>query len=224
MVIPCVNAPNEEEVKKQLEKIAPLGAPLIHWDITDGAFTPHISWGEAPKIQSIFGEVKDKSEKGKARDTKLEIHLMVTEPEEVLDAWLATGLVARVIIHVESRGNLERIREKCRAAGVGLMLSIAPKTDVSAMHEKHRDNEAMQVLAVSPGPAGQPFNPAMVERVKALRTWAPHAIIEVDGGINPATLLLYKNAGATNFVSGAYITNAADPEKTYAELQRAAEE
>lgn len=216
MIIPCINAVHENEAKEQLEKIVPLGAELIHWDLTDGVFTPHHSWGLPAAVKNLTIRYSPSA-------IRLELHLMLDHPETVLDEWLAAKLVRRVIIHADSAADLDTIRAKCLKEGVELMLAIAPETSVEALHERRLD-ESMQVLAVHPGPSGQEFNPAMLERVRILRAYAPNATIEIDGGITPETLKLYKKAGATDFVSGAYITKASDSKKAYRELLDALEE
>ena len=46
----------------------------------------------------------------------------------------------------------------------------------------------------------------------------PSAIIEVDGGINPETAKLVKNAGADMAVSASYLFNSANPKSKFEEL------
>ena len=51
------------------------------------------------------------------------------------------------------------------------------------------------------------------DKLKFLEEKAPHAKIEVDGGINPQTAKLCKEAGANLFVSASYILGSNNPKR-----------
>lgn len=210
-IIPSINCQSLEDAKKQMERDAGF-AEWLHIDVSDGQFTPHTSWGNPEEFEK-FAKGNPKFE-----ETKFEVHLMVANPEAVVDAWLRTGLVKRVVIHLEGMTDSVYIEEKCRKYGAEVILAINPGTEVERLMA-HTDNyKYFQILAVSPGPSGQAFNPKMVDKVKALRGIAPNAIIEVDGGVNPETAKLYKDAGAELLVSGSYISSSKDPAEAYVDL------
>ena len=208
VVIPVVNVQDAEEAHKRVKTAAEF-SDLIHLDISDGVFTPHISWGSPEELESVMRQVSG---------VKIEIHLMVSNPEAVIDAWLRTGLVKRAIIHLEAMTDSVYLLEKCQKYGVEAMLAINPGTEAERLLAHASDFQYFQLLAVPPGPAGQEIAPGIIDKIKFIRRNIPNAIIEIDGGIVPATAKLVKEAGADIVVSGSYIFGGENPRRAYEEL------
>jgi len=223
IVIPVVNVQNAEEAKDRMEKAAGIFATspsealaeegLVHLDISDGVFTPHMSWGSPEEISLIVKRFP-------LNAIKFEVHLMVSNPEGVIDAWLRTGLVKRIIVHLEAMTDSVYLLEKCKKYGAEAMLAINPGTEAERVLAHKDDFRYFQVLAVSPGPAGQTMTPGIIDKIKFLRRGIPDAIIEVDGGIVPETAKLVREAGADIVVSGSYIFSSPDPKARFEELKK----
>ena len=213
-ILPAINAVSFEDAKQQLEKILtflPEGT-LIHLDIVDGKFAPNTTWGSPEELKSLITNYS------LPVTTYFEIHLMVEMPEAVIDSWLRTGLVKRVVVHLEAMTDPIYILEKCERFGAEAMLAINPGTDVQRLLAHTDDFTYMQVLAVYPGLAGQKFKTEIVEKIKFLKEHARHVTIEVDGGINPEIAKQCKEAGAEIFVSASYILVASQPQKAFKKL------
>lgn len=210
-VFPVINCENFECLKKRLSAAVTLFSDAdsedrwIHVDISDGQFVPAHSWDSVEE----FAEIAHSNP-----DIKFEIHLMVKNPEGVTDSYLRAG-AKRVVVQLESMTDSVYILEKCKKYGAEAMLSIMPPTEVERLLAHQDDFGYFQILAVSHGYPGQPFQPAALEKIKFLRENIPDAIIEVDGGINAETAKLVKNAGADIIVSGSYILGNNDPVKSY---------
>ncbi|MEK9186552.1 MAG: hypothetical protein AAB885_03130, partial [Patescibacteria group bacterium] len=155
---------------------------------------------------------------GQDSSLKFELHLMVSNPESVIDGWLRTGMVKRVIVHLESMTDSVYLIEKCKKYGAECMLAINPGTEVERLYAHASDFKYFQILAVYPGLAGQEFKQEIINKIKSLRKQVPNAIIEIDGGINPETAKLCKEAGADILVSASYIWGNNNPKKAYEEL------
>ena len=74
----------------------------------------------------------------------------------------------------------------------------------------------MLVMTVEPGFGGQAFMESQLETVRQVRLGSLTAItpgcdLEVDGGINPATVQSVVEAGANVLVAGSAVFGAADP-------------
>ncbi len=211
VVIPGVEGADEESVKAQYEKVKDLNPEgWVHLDITDGKFSPAVNWGNPEGLQSLV--VSRKS------SVKVELHLMVEEPEKVLDSWLKTGLVKRVIMHLEAMSDPVFIVQKCKEYGAEPMLAIKPKTEVERLFAHKDDFRAFQILAVTPGWAGQKFDEQMLAKIHWLREKISNAIIEIDGGVNLEVARKCYDAGASILVSTSYIQKSPDPKKAYKEL------
>jgi ribulose-phosphate 3-epimerase len=208
-VIPVINCPDMACVQKKIEiakTFLPVGE-LLHLDVTDGSFAAHKTWNDP------LGWVSLKS------PFALEVHFMVDHPEEYVDDWLASG-VRRVIVHVESLTTqaLHVILADAERYGAEVVLSSRPESVLDEIEPYMKQFHAFQVLAVSPGAAGQKFLPFAEEKIRFLREEMPNATIEVDGGMNPETVRFVKSIGADSIVSSSYIFDAVDPKKAYEEL------
>jgi ribulose-phosphate 3-epimerase len=208
-VIPVLNCPDVECVKKKIDiaKTFLSDGDMLHLDVSDGTFAPHKTWADPlawVALKSPFA---------------LEVHLMVEHPEECADDWLAAG-ARRLIIHAETvtPQSLHEIVSAAARYHAEVMISSKPDSISEELAPYFHNFAAFQVLAVSPGPAGQEFLPFAPEKVRYIREMLPDAIIEVDGGMNPETARHVKDAGADTIVSSNYIFNAADPKKAYEEL------
>jgi ribulose-phosphate 3-epimerase len=82
-------------------------------------------------------------------------------------------------------------------------------------------------MSVEPGFGGQAFIPAALEKISTLRklvdsknlsTW-----IQVDGGIDLATIELAASAGADTFVAGSSVFSSSDRNAMIDQLRSAAE-
>ena len=147
---------------------------------------------------------------------------MVEHPEKSLEAWISAG-ARRIIVHFETvtDESLVKIFDICDARGVGVALSSNPETTVGQLASYLKHFPMFQVLAVHPGLSGQPFLPLMLDKIKWLRREYPHAIIEVDGGMNAQTGRAVKDAGADIIVASNYLFgNGTDPKTAYEILKQ----
>ena len=213
-VLPVINVQTAEEAVKKMEAAAGF-ADLVHLDIEDGVFLPRKNWGSPEELAKLL------KVNGQLLNVKLEVHLMVSNPEAVLDAWLRTGLVKRVIVHLEAMTDSVYILEKCKKYGAEAMLALNPGTETERALAHKDDFRYFQMLAVQPGPSGQKFDAKILDKIRFLKAKVPNAIIEVDGGVNLETAALIKNAGGEIIVSDSYIFGSDDPKKAYENLSNA---
>ncbi|MCX6788702.1 MAG: hypothetical protein WCO21_03120 [bacterium] len=207
--IPAINCSTKECVQEKFTEIRGLGAVWAHVDITDGNFSSTVTCNDVNeyKYSRLF----------------LEIHLMVKNPELIIDEWLSIG-AKRIIVHVESfiGRDDEVIREistKCKKNGAELMLSENPDTAVEELFAHAGAVDSFQLLAVNPGPSGQGFDEGTIGKIKKLREKMPNSLIEVDGGITPDIAMRAMHAGADVVVSASYIFGSKDPQAAFNALK-----
>lgn len=210
IVIPAINETDFKEVKKKIKAAEDFGASWIHLDVADGKFTKNTLWNNPADLKEIRPKTYDLR-------TKLEVHLMVQNPDEILDEWL-DAKVNRVIVHLESVQDFDVIKMKCVAFGVELFLAIKPDTPVERLFNYEGDANEFLILTVNPGLAGQKFKEEQLEKIKALRAKFPDAKIEVDGGANLETAANMKAAGADILVSASHIWESENHKKAYLDL------
>lgn len=213
-IIPALNCLDVESLGQWLEKAGSFLPPggWIHLDISDGKFTPVTTWNDPAAWQELAGRY----------GFSLEVHLMVEKPEEVLEEWLGAG-AKRVVVHVETLTPvlLHDMLVACGSYKADVMLSSNPDTPVESLRPFVRAVSYFQVLAVYPGLSGQKFLPYALEKIAFLRAVRPFAKIEVDGGINPETAKLCKDAGADFVAAASYIFWGEKPKEAYSELLEA---
>ena len=219
-VIPVINCDNFECVKLRINQAASFfnsAGGWIHLDISDGQFTPRTTWDNPQELKNFL-------ESNQAlRKLRVEVNLMVKQPEEVIEEWLKIG-VQRMIVSFESLKDLKVFSRLCRNYGVQPMLSLSPQISFEKIEPQLSLFDGFNILAVNPGFSGQNFQKSVLEKIRILRQKKPDAIIEVDGGINLETAKLAKAAGANLFAASSFIFDAADPKKAYLDLAKAVAE
>ena len=167
----------------------------IHVDIMDGSFVPNYTLGT-----DFIKALK------KGTDIPLDIHLMIDEPERKID-WFEFSEGDYVSVHAEATRHLQRTLAKIKEKGGKPMVAINPATPLSAIEYVVDDIDAVLVMTVNPGYAGQKLVKATLEKITDLRKMLdskgyPHIEIEVDGNVSFENAKLMSMAGADIFVAG----------------------
>lgn len=231
-VIPGINCPDFECLRRRINQVREIfesepafdeaaAGRWVHIDVADGRFTRTKTWNNPEELDFLGEEIQD---------LKLEIHLMVEEPQAAVEDWLRHG-AARIIVQFEAlkdgslppvqeiEGRWEIICDKIEREGRELALSISPATPVYVLTPYLKAVSLVQLLAVEPGPAGQKFNPIVVQKLKELKQREPDLKVEVDGGINLETAKLVKKAGADVIVSVSHLWGSENPKETFNKLK-----
>ncbi|MBM3257289.1 MAG: hypothetical protein FJY98_03085 [Candidatus Liptonbacteria bacterium] len=217
-ILPSINCADVECAREHIGALQ--GNSLwLHLDIADARFTFNKTWGD-PLSWPIFG-----------KGFNLEVHLMVEEPEEVVEAWLQAG-AKQVVVHVEAledtrfRKRTEdplslayAIKDACAAKGAEVVLGINSETSPEHLSPYLGFIRKFLVLSVHPGLAGQKFLPAALRTIEWIKREAPHATIEVDGGITPEVAKKVKAAGADVLIAASFIFKEKDIKKAIEALQ-----
>jgi ribulose-phosphate 3-epimerase len=169
--------------------------PYLHIDVMDGSFVPNLMMGT-----EIIRQIRD------ATPIPLDIHLMIEEPGEKLE-WFNPQPGEFISVHAETTRHLQRVLGKIHSLGAKAMAAINPATPLSMIEEALPDVEAVLVMTVNPGYAGQKLVPQTLEKIKRLRTMLDdrgfdQVEIEVDGNVNLENALKMRTAGANIFVAG----------------------
>ena len=206
-VIPAIIAKDFEELKDKIKQIE----PFVEWaqlDVMDGKFVDNATWNNPSDLKKL------------KTNLKLEAHLMVEKPEEVIDNWIKSG-VKRIIIHYEATKKLDKIIKKIQDAGLEASIAINPETSANELSPFLNVSSILSVLimTVRPGRGGQEFIEATLGKIRALRERDENVKIEVDGGINLETAQKVVRAGADILAVGSAIFKSEDIKKSIEELE-----
>ena len=197
-ISPSVLSADFANMERDVKLIEKAGCPYVHIDVMDGHFVPNITFGPA-MVQAI----------SRVTDMTLDVHLMISEPEKYIDAFLDAGADI-ITVHAETGCNVRKIAEKVRNCGKKFAVAINPPTDSDTVLPYADILDMILVMSVNPGFGAQAFIEPCLDKIKYLRSKFSGIDIEVDGGIKMGNVQRVVDAGANVIVAGSAIFGADD--------------
>ena len=178
----------------------------------DGHFVPNITIG--PQTVAALR---------KACNLPLDVHLMISDPDRYLGAFVDAG-ADMLTIHVESNGDTSATLAAIRRRGARCGIVLNPDTPWSDAHLRFvPDIDIILVMSVFPGFGGQKFiedSCAKLAEISAsARAVNPDIDIEIDGGINMENAQRVIDAGANALVSGTTLFRSPDMKSAIASIR-----
>lgn len=171
------------------------GIEYLHIDVMDGVFVKNFTLGT-----DYCERLRDMT------DIPLDIHLMITEPEYKID-WFKPRAGEYVSVHAESTNHLQRALAAIRSCGAKPMVALNPATPLSTLDYVLDDIDAVLLMTVNPGFAGQKLIPQTLGKIADCRRYLDErgygsVEIEVDGNVSFENAKKMHDAGANIFVAG----------------------
>ena len=170
------------------------GIKTIHIDIMDGHYVPNISIG-LDQVASLR----------KLTDAEFDVHLMVTNPDEFVEALVEAG-VNSITIHSEVATHLYKSIHYLKRIGIKAGVALNPATPIGCLEHVYPLLDRVLIMSVEPGFGGQAFIPFALEKIGQLTNIKTknkyNFTIQVDGGINLYNIGDVINAGARDIVIG----------------------
>ena len=211
LLSPSILAADFANLGENIRKADEAGTDYFHIDVMDGMFVPSISFG-MPVVKSIRKE----------SSLYFDVHMMVKDPERYVEEFQSCG-ADMITVHAEACRDLAETVKKIHETGADAGVAVNPDTPLSAVTDVMDQVEMILIMSVYPGFGGQKYIPESTERIRTLRRMLDekgleHVHIQVDGGINRATIDEVLAAGANIIVAGSAVFGS-NIEQNVRELQ-----
>lgn len=198
-ILPSLLSCDFGNLEREIAQLEAAGAPGFHLDVMDGHFVPNLTYG-----MPIAAAVR--------RLTKLPLdcHLMISDPATYAPQFCDAG-VDSITFHIEAALDPRPVLAAIQSRGVAAGVAIDPETPLAALDRCLDLCDYVLVMSVKAGFGGQKFQPVALDKLRTLRERCGDGIVlEVDGGVNTATIADCSAAGAQLFVVGSAIFHEQD--------------
>lgn len=186
-IIPTILVKNFSEFKERVRKIKELGFDFAQIDICDGKF------------------VNNKTFWSLDANLDFELHLMVKNPEQIINQVKNAKNIKKIIFHFEATSNIKNIINLIKKYDFKVGLAINPETDILKIKKYLKNLDLVLIMGVHPGFCGQKFILNIINKIKKLRQIDKKILIEVDGGINKKIIPKLIKSGADILAAGSYL-------------------
>ncbi|MBI1264385.1 MAG: ribulose-phosphate 3-epimerase [Alphaproteobacteria bacterium] len=197
LISPSILSADFARLGEEVRAVDAAGADWIHVDVMDGHFVPNLTIGPG-----VIAAIRSWSSK------PFDVHLMISPVDAFLAAYAEAG-ADMITAHPEAGPHFHRTVQSIRALGKKAGAALNPSTPETVLDHVLDELDLVLVMSVNPGFGGQSFITGQLRKIEALRTLVDarglSTLIEVDGGVNPATARACVNAGAHALVAGSAV-------------------
>ncbi|MDH3582619.1 MAG: ribulose-phosphate 3-epimerase [Phycisphaerae bacterium] len=205
MIFPSILGADFGHMADGCADVLELGAEALHVDVMDGHFVPNLTMG--PKMVADLRRAFP--------DVFLDVHLMVTNPENFVEPFAKAGADC-LSFHIEvTAGRAEHDEQdlirRIRGAGCAVGIVINPPTPADAVFHVLESVDMVLVMSVNPGFSGQSFIPDVLDKTRAIGSRLPQTVrLQMDGGIGLQTVQACRDAGCDTIVAASALFGAED--------------
>lgn len=194
---PSILSADFANLERDIKIATDAGAKYVHVDVMDGHFVPNITIG-VPVVKALR----------RATDSVLDVHLMISDPDDYIDAFIDAGADI-LTVHYEANGDTLEQLKKIRARGIKASCTIKPGTPADVLFPLLPYCDMVLIMTVEPGFGGQGFIPECMDKIRAVRAEIQkHGYaceLEIDGGAKLDNTADIVAAGSDVIVAGSAV-------------------
>jgi len=196
-IAPSILSADFSCLEREIKKVELAGADMLHIDVMDGHFVPNITIG--PGVVKYIRRVTK---------LPLDVHLMIENPQNFINDFVKAGS-DMITMHIETinANRYSLYAKRLKSKGIKAGISLNPATPLAKIINVLNLVDLVLVMSVNPGFSGQAFIPAVLPKIKQLRSIF-NGDISVDGGVNDKWAGSIIKAGANILAVGSYIFGA----------------
>jgi ribulose-phosphate 3-epimerase len=211
LIAPSLLAADFARLAEETKAVEAAGADWLHLDVMDGHFVPNITFG--PLVVKALR---------KHTTMPMDVHLMIAPVDPYIAAFAEAG-ADNISVHPESGPHLHRTLQLIRSLGKKAGVVLNPATPVEAIVHVMDLLDIIMVMTVNPGFGGQAFIASQLRKIATLRRMIDETgrdiILQIDGGITPATAPQVLEMGADCLIAGTAVFGAPDYAKAISALR-----
>lgn len=227
IIVPAVLPKTKLELDEALDLFNRIdGVTRVQIDVVDGKFAKPACWPyTAPtEFDSLLasGAVLPHLDR-----ITYEVDLMAEDGATAAEKWLSYG-VTRLTLHVEYLLNLPQQiadlqmrygHEPGASPHISIGIAIGIRTALERLEPIIDQIDYVQFMGIAEiGKQGQPFDPLVLDKIRAFRAKYKSIPVQVDGGVTVLTAPPLLSVVVTDLIAGSAIMKAKDPVAAYAEL------
>lgn len=197
-IAPSILAADSLNLGKDVCAAEKAGCDWIHVDIMDAHFVPNLAY--SPETVRSLRRITD---------LPLDVHLMMDNPETMIDVFLDAG-ASCLTIHAEIDRDIPSLLSRIRARGCMAGIALKPQTPLKKVAGLLDKADLALLMTVEPGFGGQKLDPRVIGKIRDLKDTGYKGEIEADGGICEDNLENLAANGLTVAVMGTALFSAGD--------------
>lgn len=217
IIVPAILPSSRRDLVQKLDALADL-VDQVQVDIVDGVFASPPTWPYDTGPDELAHMLASGDLIPHSGQCKIEIDLMVVDPERSVGAWIELG-ASRITIHAASSGHLQHLLHEFKTVygydkefSDGLLsigIAIPSDVDPETLAPYLGQIDYVQFMGIKKvGRQGEPFDTGILRSIAVFRKRHPDTPVQVDGGVSLVTAPKLLELGVSRLVVGSAIWKA----------------